>query len=315
MTNATVMIEQELERVFPGRVQHKVPLAPFTTLRIGGPAEFLLETDSVQDVIEARRLCQRTGIPFTYLSGGSNVLIDDGGLRGVTVVCSAATIVWNDSARTVVVGAGYDLDPFVADVSRRGWADLSFAAGIPGSLGGALAGGAGAFGHLVHEYLIDALVLLPDGDVRRMKEAELGIEYRTSKAKRDGWILLEVTMGPFEAGEPDHLSAEIERIKALRESKHPSWENPSAGSFFKNLPPPEEGAYRIPAGKYLDECGVKGMRVGGAQVFDKHANIIVNVDNASAADVDTLATRMADMVRERFGIELQREVQYLRSTP
>ena len=119
-------------------------------------------------------------------------------------------------------------------------------------------------------------------------------------------------MGPFVPDDSQALTQRIDRIKAERETKHPGNDLPSAGSFFKNLSPAEPGEKRIPAGKYLDEAGVKGLRIGDAGVFDKHANIIVNYGHATAAQVNELAESMARRVRERFGIELEREVQYIK---
>lgn len=306
MTAADVLLQQR----FGDRLLREAELAPYTTLRIGGPAEFLLEARTQEDLIAARRAAIELNIAFTFLAGCSNVLISDAGLKGLVAINKTDAIQWRGDF-CVAVDGGYNLDRFVEDVSRRGWADLSFAAGIPGSVGGAIAGGAGAFGNLVHEFVIEARVLRRNGEVVTMTPAELGIEYRNSQARKRGDIILEALMGGFHQGDRDALFESIRAIKAQREEKHPGPSEPSAGSFFKNLPPEEEGGRRIPAGKYLDEAGAKGMSAGGARVFHKHANIIINAGGATAADVNALANQMADAVRERFGIELEREVLYL----
>lgn len=304
--------EKELRAIFEDRIRLHVPLAPYTTLRIGGPAQFILEAFTEEDIILARQVSSRFEIPFVFLAGCSNVLVSDQGVRGLVVINRSQNIIWRHDDKTVLVDGGYDLDRLVSETAERGWADLTFSAGIPGTLGGALAGGAGAFGHLVHEYLIEAKLLRANGVIESATVEDLGVVYRDSLARQRGDIILQARMGGFNDGDAKALLEEIARIKALRETKHPHWDTPSAGSFFKNLPPTEPGGHRIPAGKYLDEAGAKGMRVGGAQVFEKHANIIINADGATAADVDELANRMAALVRDRFGIELQREVLYLK---
>lgn len=303
-------IASQLADAFGPALRLNVPLAPYTTIRIGGPAEFFLEATDIEQIIIAREICSRLGIRFTFLAGCSNVVIADEGLPGLVVINNTQQIEWR-SNHTVLVDGGYDLDTFIAEASQRGWGDLTFSAGIPGSLGGGIVGGAGAFGHLIYEYLIQAEMLRANGEIVSMTAEDLGITYRDSYARQRGDILLRAEMGPFTETEPQLLLQEIQRIKELRDSKHPGWDLPSAGSFFKNLPPQEPGGRRIPAGKYLDEVGAKGLQVGGAQVFEKHANIIVNRGGATAADVDALANRMAAMVKAKFDIDLTREVLYL----
>ena len=303
-------IKDILQQRFSNRLQCEVPLAPFTTLKIGGPAEFLLEAASSQDLIDAYRLAQKHNIRLILLAGCSNIFIHDDGLRGLVVINKAQSIEWHNDY-TVWVESGHNLDQFVTEVSERGWADLTFAAGIPGSIGGAIVGGAGAFGHLVHEYLIDANLLTTDGEEKIVQPEALGIEYRTSKARERGDILLSARLGPFNPALQEELMEEVRRIKAMRDEKHPSTTYPSAGSFFKNLPPEQPGGRRRAAGKYLDEAGAKSLRVGDAGVFENHANIIVNYGQATAEQVNQLASQMAERVKQKFGIELEREVRFL----
>ena len=303
-------VENAFRTLFGDRVESRVPLAPYTTLRIGGTADLLFEAHRVDDLAEAYRLGLQYQIPIYLLAGCSNVLISDEGLRGLVIINRTGEIAWHDDY-TLLADGGYNLDQLVCETAARGWADLTFAAGIPGSLGGALVGGAGAFGNLVHHYLLDADILKRDGRRETVPVADLGISYRTSEAKKRGDIILWARMGIFSSGDSASMSRETDRIKAERRAKHPDVHLPSAGSFFKNLPPAEPGGMRIPAGKLLEAAGVKRLRVGGAGVFEKHANIIVNYGSATAADVNTLADEMAARVKAQFGIELEREVQYL----
>lgn len=310
MTDCISTIEQSLRDALGDSLETQVALAPYTTLQIGGPAEFFVEAQSQDQLITAFRIAKELGLRFTFLAGCSNVLIDDAGLNGLVVINKTRRIEWHDDF-TVEVDGGYNLDPFVLEVSERSWADLSFAAGIPGSVGGAIVGGAGAFGNLVHEFVLEARVLRNDGVVETVPVDALGITYRNSEARKRGDILLGARMGTFQFGNREELLANIAKIKAQREEKHPQTHLPSAGSFFKNLPPAEPGGWRVPAGKYLEEAGVKGMRFGNAGVFDKHANIIINLGGATSEDMNHLANEMARLVKQKFNIQLEREVQYL----
>lgn len=307
-------LKDELLTQFSETLQRDVPLAPYTSLRIGGPAEYLIEAQTTIDIVLAYRIALAHNAPFLLLAGCSNVLIADEGVSGIVVVNKTYNLIWHDEY-TVFADGGYSLDDFVMAVSKKGWADLTFAAGIPGSLGGAIIGGAGAFGHLVHEYCLGAEILKSTGDVIMVPTQALGIGYRTSQARERGDILLSAKMGHFKPGDADALQSEIYRIKAERKAKHPGPQSPSAGSFFKNLPPEEPGGRRVPAGKLLEEAGAKELRVGGAGVYEHHANIIVNHGNATAKDVDALANQMAARVKEKFGVELEREVRLVQSKP
>ncbi len=294
-------------------LRFNVALAPYTSLHIGGPAEMLVEANDVDTLAKAYQLAKQHDINVWFLAGCSNVLIHDDGLKGLVILNRTQTIRWDDENLQVTVDGGYNLDRLIFEISDRGWADITFAAGIPGSVGGALVGGAGAFGNLVHSFLLEADILRKSGERLTVLVEDLGIEYRTSEAKKRGDIILTAKMGNFVRGDRESNLAEIKRIKTMRDEKHPSYGNSySAGSFFKNLPPEEPGGWRVPAGKLLEEVGCKGLRVGGAGVFEKHANIIVNYGDATAADVNELANEMARRVKEKFNIELEREVQYLR---
>jgi len=275
----------------------------------------LLEAASEAQIIAATTACRRLGVPCCLLGEGSNVVVDDAGLAGLVVINRVATVCWGLPGRSVTVGGGFNLDRFVTAVSQRGWGDITFAAGIPGTVGGGIVGGAGAYGHLAAERLTRARILDTAGRVADIDASRLGIRYRNSDALLRGDILLAATFGGFGRDEPETLADRIETIKAKRRRKLPPADLPCAGSFFKNLPSPAAGGRRIPAGRLLDQCGAKQMREGGAAVFHNHANIIVNTGDASAADIDRLADRLARRVRRRMGIELTREVRFLRSSP
>ncbi len=304
-------IAKELRATFGSGLRENVQLAPHTWIHVGGPAEFFLEVHDEETLLQALNFTREHGMPCTFLGGGSNVFADDDGLDGLVLVNRIEITDWRESAHYAVVSAGYDLDTFVYEASERGWADLTFAAGIPGTIGGGLVGGAGAYGQLIYEFVERARICRPDGTVETVPVEALGIQYRESEALERGDIVLKVFFRPFAQAKPETLLQRIEEIKADRRQKHPPENLPCAGSFFKNLPPSEPGGWRIPAGKLLDECNAKSMSSGGAAVFEKHANIIVNTGSATAHDINTLADRMAAAVQEKHGIKLVREVHYL----
>ncbi|MFH1743740.1 MAG: UDP-N-acetylmuramate dehydrogenase [bacterium] len=290
-------------------VRTEASLAQYTTFRIGGPAEILIEASSEDALLEVISLCQRSGSPVRLLGGGSNVLAADRGLEGIVLVNKVRQVRWADDGQVEVSG-GFPLDEFVEILAAKGWQGLEFAAGIPGTIGGGLSGGAGAYGHLLGDYLLSATVMNSSGTVRHVPAAELGIGYRESAARERGDFILTATFHRLQIEEPRVIQEKIREIKEDRAAKHPGRDLPSAGSFFKNLPPPEPGGRRIPAGKLLDEAGVRNLCVGDAQVFEKHANIIVNRGRATSEDVNRLADEMAERVYRMHGVRLAREVLY-----
>lgn len=285
------------------------PLSRYTTFRIGGPAEILVEATTEDSLLQAISFCRRWGVPLRFLGGGSNVLVSDGGLDGVTVVNKVRFLSWTDDGHATVSG-GFSLDDFVEQTAQRSWQGIEFAAGIPGTVGGGLAGGAGAYGHLLGDYLFTARILDSHGTIREVSAEHLGIGYRESAARERGEIILSATFHRFQRSDRQAIQREIRKIKEDRACKHPGPDLPSGGSFFRNLPPLEPDGQRVPAGKLLDEAGVKGLRIGDAQVFEKHANIIVNRGWATAADVNRLAQEMAERVRRRHRVNLVREILY-----
>jgi UDP-N-acetylmuramate dehydrogenase len=307
------VFRKQLEQRFGSALRSDEALAPWTWMKVGGPAEFLVEVGQNEDLAAAHAICRRCRAPFTLLGGGSNVIVDDAGLAGLVVINRVAHLDWDEKKRQVTAGGGFALDRLVEAVSSHGWGDLTFAAGIPGTVGGALAGGAGAYGRLLAEMVHRARVLSPDGTLDDLPVAALGVRYRDSDIPRHGQIVLEITFGGFQAASTVCLADRIAAIKADRARKHPPSSLPCAGSFFKNLPPPTPGASRIAAGLLLDRCGAKSLRFGGAAVFDQHANIIVNTGGATAADILALADRMARLVQGRHGVRLEPEVRYLRN--
>lgn len=298
------------------------PLRHHTTFRIGGPAEFFFAGRTPDQVVAALRAARECEVPVFLLGGGSNLLVSDEGFRGLVIRNACDAVEFDGSA--VQVGCGADFLELIYQCRDHGLAGLEFAAGIPGSVGGALYGNAGCYGDDIGHYTIECTHVDPDGARVETKPAawyEFG--YRDSRLKREPRVLLTALL-QLKPGDPVASQKEIEEKLEIRRVKHPQWRfEPTAGSYFKNLPPDWQmpgaklspGTRRVAAGQLLDECDCRGLRIGDAMVFAKHANIIVNAGHATARDVLELAAEMKRRVREKFGVELEEEVMFLGPRP
>jgi UDP-N-acetylmuramate dehydrogenase len=299
-----------LARALPG-VRREVPLAPFTTFRIGGPAELFVEATSRDALVGAVTSARAHHVPVFVLAGGSNLLVDDRGVRGL-VVRNLAAEVRIDGDR-VTVGSGLGLGDLLEAAAAASLAGLEFAAGIPGSVGGAVYGNAGAYGKSMQDVLVRATLLTPDGRVVEVGPEALGFTYRMSTLKASGDLVLDATF-QLAPGDQAAIRRQMAETIHVREAKHPDPARfGSAGSYFKNLPPAAPGARRTPAGLLLEQAGAKGLAVGRAMVAAEHANFIVNPGGATAADVLALAERLKALVRDRFGVALEEEVLFVTS--
>lgn len=282
-----------------------ISLAPYTTFGIGGPADWFIAVRSRRALIEAVRCGRERGIPVFILGGGSNLLVSDLGVRALVVRNEMRSFRHRDGV--IAAYSGVSLSTLVRYACRRGLEGLEFAAGIPGTLGGAIYGNAGAWGAAVGDLVEEAELLAPSGELVTVGREELSFGYRTSRLKTSGEILMKATLR-LTQGDPAVLAARIEEIMKARAARHPC-ERGCAGSFFKNVCEP--GGGRTAAGALLEECGAKGLSVGGAAVYSGHANFIVNRGGASASDVRALATLLKERVQARFAIALEEEVQFL----
>lgn len=300
--------QQLLERLGPA-LEEDVPLAPLTTIRIGGPAALFFKAQSAELLLNALVSARELGLPHWLLGSGSNVVISDEGLEGL-VIFDANRERFEFTESTATVCSGFALADLVEECRRRGLSSFEFAAGIPGSIGGAICGNAGAYGSSIGERLVEAEVWTPECGVRRVPAAFFEFAYRDSVLKHGEGIVLSATLR-VEPGDRERIEAVMQANLKRRRERLPPPELPCAGSFFKNLPPERPGERRRAAGLFLERAGVKGLRVGGAQVYEKHANIIVNTGGATARDVRALARQMKDRVQQRFGITLEEEARYL----
>lgn len=283
------------------RVLENEPMSRHTTFHIGGPAELMFLPACEEEIVEAVRLAKAAGIPVRVLGNGSNLLVRDGGLRGLSIVLGERFARIHIEGRRLYAQAGALLSRVASAAQEAGLSGLEFAGGIPGTLGGGCAMNAGAYNGQLSDVLVSADVLL-DGEVRTLDREEMQMGYRTTLPLRTGGIVLSAC---FDLVEEDKLVI-LERMRVLnarRREKQPL-SMPSAGSTFKR----PEGHF---AGALIENCGLKGCSVGGAQVSEKHAGFIVNTGNATAADVLALIEHVQFVVREATGVDLEPEVRII----
>jgi UDP-N-acetylmuramate dehydrogenase len=322
MPQRIATIEERLRKALGEALLTHEPLRHHTTFRIGGPADFYFAARTADQMVTALRTAREMGLPVFLLGGGSNLLVSDDGFRGLVVRNAIEEVEFDSTAAHV--GAGADFLQFIYECRDRGLSGLEFAAGIPGSIGGALYGNAGCYGQDIGSFTIECTHTSFDGALTETKPAAwYQFAYRDSRLKRDPRVLLSCLL-QLKRGDPVAIQAVIDEKLEVRRQKHPQWRvEPTAGSYFKNLPPDWQmpgakhspGTRRVPAGQLLDEVGCRGLRVGDAMVFAKHANIIVNAGRATAQEVLELAEIMKARVRERFGVTLEEEVMYLGKRP
>ena len=277
------------------------PMSRHTTFRVGGPADALFLPEGEAQLIAALDAAREAEVPAHVIGNGSNLIVRDGGIRGLAIAIGEGMSDIRRNGESVEAQAGASLARVAAFAQGEGLTGLEFASGIPGSLGGGCAMNAGAYGGQLSDALIDARVLL-DGRIVTLDRDGMQMGYRTSLPLRTGGIVLSARF----ALRPDDPAAILERMKELnarRRDKQPL-NLPSAGSTFKR----PEGHF---AGALIEQAGLKGRVVGGAQVSEKHAGFIVNTGGATAADVLALIALVQDEVQARSGIRLETEVRVL----
>jgi UDP-N-acetylmuramate dehydrogenase len=289
---------------FDGEVRRSQPLSAFTTFGTGGDADLFIEVIDAESLALALRLVHELDLPHYVIGGGSNLLIGDRGYRGLIIRNSITGREVKGSE--LILGGGESLDSVVDLATDSSLTGLEFAAGIWGTIGGAVYGNAGAFGSQVGSILEWADLIDNKGNMRTERRDYFQFAYRHSILKTTGEIVARVCFG-LGPGDRHEIKRRTDEIRHLRGRKHPV--NPcSAGCFFKNIEDASQPNGKLPAGKLLEEVGAKEMRVGGAAVFPEHANIIVNTGSATSQDIRKLADILKEKVKKRFQIELQEEI-------
>lgn len=273
-----------------------------TTFRIGGPADVYAAPKNAEQIAALIRVCREDGIPYYVVGNGSNLLVKDGGYRGVIIQIFKNMNEIRVEGTRIHAQAGALLSRIAARALDAGLTGLECESGIPGTLGGAVVMNAGAYGGEMKDVLESATVLTAEGDILTLTNEELELGYRTSIILKKQYIVLEAVLG-LEAGDPEAIRSRMNELKEQRVSKQPL-EYPSAGSTFKR----PEGYF---AGKLIQDAGLKGYRVGGAEVSMKHSGFVINADHATAQDVLTLIADVQRIVKEQFQVELEPEVRII----
>lgn len=283
------------------------PMAKHTTFRVGGPADFFVIPATRKALIMLLNLCLKRNLPYFILGRGSNLIVSDKGIRGVVISTSHLNqLIYRDDQ--VTVDCGYDLWKLSKNTARRGLSGLEFACGIPGSVGGAVFMNAGAYDSEISQVLVSSKVLeiSPQSKtpckIRVLTAQEHQFSYRHSVLQHESFIHLNSTFR-LKQGNRESLLKEIDRLTRERESKQPL-ELPSAGSVFRR----PEGFF---VGKLIQDCNLKGLRIGGAAISEKHCGFIVNLGNATANDILTLIEHVRNTIQQRFGVLLQTEVRFV----
>ena len=285
-------------------------LTDFTTFRLGGPCRELVTVPNAVTAAKVIREWNAAGVGWRVLGGGSNVLVADEGISEAVFRMYTELPDCRLEGDSLSVSAGVALDAVSQFAAEEGRMGLGFASGIPGTVGGGICGNAGAFGSQLGDVLERVEVVTREGSTKVLRREVLVFGYRCSSLQQTGDVVVRAWLR-IGAGDRARECAVREEILAMRKEKHPDWHVlPTAGSFFKNLPPEEAGGHRRAAGKFLEAAGAKTMREGGAYVFEKHANIVIAGPGAKARDVAKLTTRMASAVQEKFGFALEPEVRF-----
>lgn len=304
--------DAQLRRQFTAdRVVRDAPMARFTTLRVGGPADWLVETRSAGETAAAMRLAHEAGAPVTVIGGGSNVLVGDRGIRGLVLRPRGGTVEAIDES-LVRADAAVTLNGLVRWTISHRRAGLEAWAGTPGTVGGAVCGNAHYGGRLIGDLIETVLVAGADGSLHELPRDAMEFGYDRSRLQRTHEVLIWAAFRLTPVSDATVLRQVARRSLAHRKSTQPL-DTPSAGCCFQNPAPGESVPEGMPssAGALIDRAGLKGHRLGGARVSTVHANFIVNEGGASAADIRALVALCRDTVFARFGVSLREEIVYL----
>ena len=284
------------------RIYKEEPMKKHTTFRVGGNADYFIVPKTIEEVKNVVALCKETDMPYYILGNGSNLLVSDKGYRGVIIQIYKEMNEICIEGDQIKVQAGALLSKIGSAALEAGLTGFEFASGIPGTIGGAVVMNAGAYGGEMKDVLEEVTALTPEGEAIVLRKEELELGYRTSIIAKKDYIVLEAKL-KLEKGEKDAIKGRMDELKLQRTTKQPL-EYPSAGSTFKR----PEGYF---AGKLIQDAGLRGFQVGGAQVSKKHCGFVINKDHATAADVWELMCQVRAIVKEKFGVELEPEVKRL----
>lgn len=298
---------REFFKTIGKKLGESVLLREHAHFRIGGPADYFFEASSLAEFILALRIARKHGIPFYVMGGGYNLLFDDDGFRGL-IVKNRVRGIEKKGPSEIAVLSGTPIWEVVEYCIENNMEGFEFLAGIPGSVGGAVCGNAGAFDRSIGSFLTEALVFDKRGEKVKVGRDYFSFNYRQSRLRTEKDLLLMATFS-LRPGIRQNIENTIAENLVKRGKKHPPKNVACAGSYFKNPVLPD--GKRIPAAHFLDQVGAKNRSFGGAAVFSGHANFIINNKDATSKDILSLASELKNLVKKKFGIELEEEVIYL----
>lgn len=318
---------KKLRETIGESVQENVPLAPYSTFQIGGPARYFFVAKTSDDIVRAARAAHECGIDIFLLAGGSNLIVADTGFDGL-VIKAENTVIEERGEAVVYAEGGAVWQSLIAFTREHGLTGMEWGAGIPGTVGGAIRGNAGAFGESIHQVVREVEVLNVDTAQRTSyTNAQCAFEYRESIFKKNPHLIILSGIFELSLGDPATIAKQMDENLAYRQKTQPL--HPSAGCTFKNLivdekilagiqkADPKHGEEKIRSGKigagwFIDRAGLKGYQIGGVKVSDEHANFIVKVSPDARADhVIQLISYIKQQVRDKYGVQLHEEVQYV----
>jgi len=286
-------------------------LSAYTTFQLGGPCHCLVDCSSPDELTQTVQKLKKENTPFLLIGSGSNLVISDHGLNTTVIRYVSTTPLVELNENDVTVSASTFLDDLALFCVNEGLEGLNFTTGIPGTVGGAVVGNAGAWGKQVGDLLKSAIIIDAQGKTKTVGPDYFNFSYRHSHLKETNEIIVSVIFAGI-PGDPIALAKERAEIIKKRSEKHPNLSTqPCAGSFFRNIEPTSKAQRRQASGWFLEEAGGKDLKVGGAYIFDKHANIIIKGPDATAQDVYDLHLKMIDAVKKKFDLQLIREVRFV----
>lgn len=295
----------KLSEIFGNSLEFNKELAQFSSYKTGGKAALFISVTTLEALSTALKKTLDMNIPYITLGGGTNILISDLGYDGLIIKVDIKGMEILENSK-IICGAGEDLEALINFSAQNSLTGFEFAAGIVGSVGGAIYGNAGAYGGEIGNIVKSVTVIDKSGKIKIISRSESEFEYRDSIFKKTGDIIGQITF-QLEKGEKDRIQSKIDEILSVRHEKLP-YDQCSAGCFFKNIPDETQPHGKLAAGKLLEEIGAKNMKYGGAEISEKHANIIINTGNATSDDIFSLAEKLKMKVQEKFGILLEEEV-------
>ncbi len=286
-------------------------LRDYTTFQLGGSCRLLMECQTPEELQKTVKSLFEDKVPFILIGSGSNLVVSDNGLEVAVIRYVSTTPLIERDGNDVMVAASTILDDLALYGVSEGLEGLNYTTGIPGTVGGAVVGNAGAWGKQVGDVLKSAVILDKKGNLKEVGNNYFGFQYRHSRLKESDDIISSVhfTLKP---GDPVALAQERAEILKMRAQKHPDLKTePCAGSFFRNIEPTSKADKRQAAGWFLEQAGGRDLRVGGAYIFEKHANIIIKGPLGSAQNVHDLHLKMIEIVKDKCNLQLNREVRFV----